>query len=89
MGESLTSTTSMHQNHRANFPDITRRRASRNGVIIFEVVMFVLGSGLSLGVFSLVGLRVGLLALLISVLIGLVCASSIHMVLQWEKAVIL
>lgn len=89
MGESLTSTTSMHQNHRANSPDITRRRASRNGVIIFEVVMFVLGSGLSLGVFSLVGLRVGLLALLISVLIGLVCASSIHMVLQWEKAVIL
>ncbi|WP_314010101.1 SPFH domain-containing protein [Cryptobacterium curtum] len=79
----------MHQNHRANSPDITRRRASRNGVIIFEVVMFVLGSGLSLGVFSLVGLRVGLLALLISVLIGLVCASSIHMVLQWEKAVIL
>lgn len=66
-----------------------RRRASRNGAIAFACVVFALFFGATLGVFALFGARIGLVALLVATFVACVAINSIHIVLEWEKAVVL
>lgn len=69
--------------------DTGRRRASRNGAVIFAVVLFVLSFGIVLAISYFVFDGVGITALLLGAIVGWLVISSIHVVLEWEKAVVL
>lgn len=66
-----------------------RPRASRNGAVVFALVVFVVAAALVLAIahFALGG--IGLAAVLVAALAGWLASSSIHIVLEWEKAVVL
>lgn len=66
-----------------------RPRASRNGAVVFALVVFVVAAALVLAVahFALGG--IGLASILVAALAGWLASSSIHIVLEWEKAVVL
>lgn len=66
-----------------------RRRASRNGAVIFAVVVFALAACLVLGAARVLFGGVGVPAVVASALAGWLAASSVHVVLEWEKAVVL
>lgn len=66
-----------------------RRRASRNGAVIFAVVVFALAACVVLGASQLLLGGVGVPAVVLSALAGWLAASSVHVVLEWEKAVVL
>lgn len=51
--------------------------------------MFTLGAGVVLAIAGVVLGDIGLVPLIVATVVGLLAASSVHMVLQWEKAVIL
>ena len=56
-----------------------RSRASRNGAVVFAVVVFVQAA------FA----EIGLVALVSAAIVGWLASSSVHIVLEWEKAVVL
>ncbi len=66
-----------------------RRRASRNGAVMFALVVFAFAAGVVLAVAQLTSGGIGLLALVCAVVTGWLAANSIHVVLEWEKAVVL
>ncbi|MEG2746946.1 MAG: slipin family protein [Gordonibacter sp.] len=69
--------------------DTGRRRASRNGATVFALVLFLVGFGAVLAV-SFFGFGgVGIVALIAAMVAGWLVASSVHIVLEWEKAVVL
>ena len=70
-------------------PETGLRRTSRNGAVIFATVVFVAAAALTLGAFALAAGRIGVAAVLCAAIAGWLAASSIHVVLQWEKAVVL
>lgn len=67
----------------------TRPRASRNGAVMFAVVVFALAFAAVLGVAQLAAGGIGLAALIVAAIVGWLAASSVHIVLEWEKAVVL
>lgn len=67
----------------------TRRRASRNGAILFEAVLFVLVALIVLLAFHLLAGEIGLLAVAVALVLAWFAASSTHIVLDWEKAVVM
>lgn len=69
--------------------NIGRRRASRNGAIVFAVVAFAIVFGIVLGIAHLVFGEIGLAALLTAAIVAWLASSSMHIVLEWEKAVVL
>lgn len=69
--------------------DTGRRRSSRNGAVVFAIVLFALGFAAVLLVAQLALGGIGVAALIVAVLVGWLVASSIHIVLEWEKAVVL
>ncbi|WP_302393094.1 slipin family protein [Eggerthella sinensis] len=69
--------------------DAGRRRSSRNGAVVFAIVLFALGFAAVLLVAQLALGGIGVAALIVAVLVGWLVASSIHIVLEWEKAVVL
>ena len=69
--------------------DTGRRRSSRNGAVVFAIVLFALGFAAVLLVAQLALGGIGVAALIVAVLVGWLGASSIHIVLEWEKAVVL
>ena len=69
--------------------DTGRRRSSRNGAVVFAIVLFALGFAAVLLVAQLALGGIGVAALIAAVLVGWLVASSIHIVLEWEKAVVL
>lgn len=69
--------------------DTGRRRASRNGAVVFAIVLFALGFSLTLLVAHYAFGGIGVAALIVAVVVGWLVASSIHIVLEWEKAVVL
>ena len=78
----------------ASFPanarfDTGRRRASRNGAVVFAVVVFAIAFALVLAAVQLAFGGIGLAALLAAALVGWLASSSVHVVLEWEKAVVL
>ena len=66
-----------------------RRRASRNGAIVFGIVVFSVAVALVLGIAQLTFGFIGVGAILCAAIAGWLAASSIHVVLEWEKAVVL
>mgnify|MGYP004467770325 CR=1 FL=1 len=70
-------------------PETGRSRTSRNGAVAFTLIMFVLGAGVALACAQLLAGGVGLAALVTAVVVGALVASSIHVVMEWEKAVVM
>lgn len=68
---------------------VVRRRASRNGAIVFGVVVFAVAFCLVAALWWALSGEVSLPALVVGALGGWLAASSIHVVLEWEKAVVL
>lgn len=66
-----------------------RRKASRNGAVVFAITVFIIMCAVVLGLFWLIGNSIGFIALVVAVVVGWLSATSIHIVLEWEKAVIL
>ncbi len=66
-----------------------RRRTSRNGALAFSAVVFA--AALALVVLAAWGMtgEVGVVALVVALLAGLLATSSVHMVMEWEKAVVM
>ena len=66
-----------------------RSRASRNGAVVFAVVVFVLAFGIVLAAEQAAFAEIGLVALVSAAIVGWLASSSVHIVLEWEKAVVL
>ena len=65
-----------------------RRRTSRNGAAAFTVVVFLLAAALVCAVAEAVG-GMGVAAIVTAVIVGVLAASSVHVVMEWEKAVVM
>ena len=65
-----------------------RRRTSRNGAVAFTVVVFVLAAALVCAVAQAAG-AMGAGAVVAAVVIGCLAAASVHIVMEWEKAVVM
>ncbi len=66
-----------------------RRRASRNGALIFTIVLFIAVFVVVLLVSQAVFGRIGVVTLIVGVVLAWLAASSVHVILEWEKAVVL
>ena len=69
--------------------DTGRRRASRNGALVFAGVVFAVAFGVVLALFQVLAGEIGLVALVTAAIAGWLACSSVHVVLEWEKAVVL
>lgn len=69
--------------------DTGRRCTSRNGAVLFAIAMFALGFLITLGIFYGVAHAVELKALICAFVVGFLLANSVHIVLEWERAVVL
>ena len=67
----------------------TRRRASRNGAVVFAIVVFAVAFAAVLAVAQFGFGSIGIASLIIAAIAGWLAASSVHIVLEWEKAVVL
>ena len=65
-----------------------RRRTSRNGAVAFTVVVFVLAAALVCTVAQAASVM-GAGAVVAAVAIGCLAAASVHIVMEWEKAVVM
>lgn len=88
-GGSRSSTSAAFKNRDGLPPNIAKPRTSRSGAAVFAAAMFAAGFALTVVVSYAVTGTVGLAALIGAVFVGWFAASSIHIVLQWERAVIL
>lgn len=70
-------------------PQTAHRRASRNGALLFSVVVFLLAAFAVLGIVWLVAGEASLLGIVLSLLAGALATSSVHVVMEWEKAVVM
>lgn len=68
---------------------VERRRTTRNGATVFSVAVFALAFALVASLFAPTSGRIGLAALLVACFAGLLASNSIHIVLEWEKAVVM
>ncbi len=66
-----------------------RRRTSRNGAVVFTLAVFAFVAALVLAGFQIIMGAIGLAALLTAVIVGALAASSVHLVMEWEKAVVM
>ncbi|WP_251230575.1 SPFH domain-containing protein [Adlercreutzia aquisgranensis] len=73
----------------ATSADSGRRKTSRNGAILFTVAVFAAAVAVVLALFGVIGGRVGVTAVVVAALAGWLAASSIHVVMEWEKAVVM
>lgn len=73
----------------ANRPAQALNRTNRNGAVVFTAVLFLAAVALVCAIGAVVAGSVTLPVLLVAVACGLVAASSIHMTMDWEKAVVM
>ena len=66
-----------------------RRRTSRNGAVAFTIIVFAAVCALVLACAQLLAGGIGLAALVIAVVVGALAASSVHIVMEWERAVVM
>ena len=66
-----------------------RRRTSRNGAAAFTIIVFAAACALVLACAQLLAGGIGLAALVIAVVVGALAASSVHIVMEWERAVVM
>jgi regulator of protease activity HflC (stomatin/prohibitin superfamily) len=72
--------------YRTSTPD---ELASRSGVTVFSLTVFVLAFAGVLAAFWAVSQRIGIVALVTSLVCALLVVSAIHIAQQWEKVVVL
>lgn len=66
-----------------------RRRTSRNGALAFSAAVFaVVFAVVVLAAYGVAG-EVGLVSLALALLLALLATSSVHLVMEWEKAVVM
>ena len=70
-------------------PNVERARTSRNGAAAFSIVMFAVGFAVALAIAGAIAGQVTLIGLIAGVVVGLLSASSLHLVMEWEKAVVM
>jgi regulator of protease activity HflC (stomatin/prohibitin superfamily) len=63
--------------------------ASRAGVLLFSLAVFVISFAIVLSVFWLIAERLGIVALAAALVVALLAVSTLHIAQQWEKVVIL
>ena len=73
----------------ASSTHVERRRTTRNGAVAFSVAVFAVAFVSVMSLSWLVAGRVGLAVLLLSCFAGVLASNSIHIVLEWEKAVVM
>ncbi len=73
----------------ANRPAQALNRTNRNGAVVFTAVLFLAAVALVCAIGAALAGSVTLPVLLVAVTCGLVAASSIHMAMDWEKAVVM
>ena len=66
-----------------------RRRASRNGAVVFTLFIFGIVAAVALAVDVLVQMQVTVAGLIVAVVLALLAANSVHVVMEWERAVIM
>ena len=66
-----------------------RNRTSRNGAVAFTIIVFAAVCALVLACAQLLAGGIGLAALVIAVAVGVLAASSVHIVMEWERAVVM
>lgn len=64
-------------------------RTNRNGAVVFTAVLFVVAAAIGLAAGIAVVGQVNLPVLLVAVACGLIAATSIHLTMDWEKAVVM
>ncbi len=72
-----------------SFQSDVSQLASKNGIYFFSVAIFVVSFAFICLVFWLVTLRIGIEALVVSVLVAALISSCLHIAQQWERVVIL
>jgi regulator of protease activity HflC (stomatin/prohibitin superfamily) len=65
------------------------KKASRNGALALQIVLAAAVFALVLLAAYLLFARVGIAAIVVAVLLGLITLSSVHVALEWERVVIL
>jgi len=65
------------------------RKASRNGAIVFGIAVFCVAATVVLGVAHLAFGGIGVASIALAMLMGWVAVNSVHIVLEWEKAVVM
>ncbi|MDO5043469.1 MAG: slipin family protein [Slackia sp.] len=73
----------------ASSAHVERRRTTRNGAVAFSVAVFAVAFVSVVSLSWLAAGRIGLAALLLSCFAGVLASNSIHIVLEWEKAVVM
>lgn len=66
-----------------------RRRASRNGAIAFTAALFAVVAAVVLGIWWAAAGVVNLAGVLVAALVAFLATQTLHVVLEWEKAVVL
>lgn len=66
-----------------------RPKASRNGAVVFGVVLFLAVFAVVLAAWFAIAGSIGLASLLVAALLGLAASTSIHVVMEWEKVVVM
>lgn len=69
--------------------NIERRRTTRNGAVVFSMAVFATVFVFMTLLFWIFSGRVGLMALVLSCFGGILASNSIHVVLEWERAVVM
>ncbi|MCI8366915.1 MAG: slipin family protein [Eggerthellaceae bacterium] len=64
-------------------------RTNRNGAVVFTAVLFLVAAGIACAVGAALVGTVNLPVMVVAVLCGLLAASSVHMTMDWEKAVVM
>lgn len=65
------------------------RKSSRNGVVIFNIAVFVVACVAVLGIGWAINGRIGLGTICLMVVVALLALSTFHIALSWEKVVVL
>ena len=66
-----------------------RNRTSRNGAVAFTIIVFAAVCALVLACAQALAGSIGLAALVIAAVVGALAASSVHIVMEWERAVVM
>ncbi len=63
--------------------------ASRNGALLFTVILFIVVFALVVGIGWLIAPGLNVVALIVALIVALFLAASLHIAQQWEKVVVL
>ena len=66
-----------------------KSRASRAGAVALEIVFALIAAAVVVLVFWLISHKIGLAALLVAALAALLVLCSVHVVMEWEKAMVM